>query len=174
MYEHTSLRKPIAVGTRFGRLKTTAPVDYSDHKHGGFVSCICDCGGMKERVRTASLRNGRCQSCGCLRRESAQRAASARNKGVNGTRSTDNWASYLQREHCDLCLEPLKIPADGRRAGHLEHAHSCEHSSRTIACKNCIRGVVCARCNRDISAFDRWGWPVATFWYKNRRPLLAN
>ncbi len=173
MYEHETLRKIIPIGTRFGRLTTTGPVDFSDKRpgRGGFVACVCDCGG-KRTVRTASLRNGRCQSCGCLQREAVRRLGEAKNKGIDGVRDTYRWMTYLPRERCDLCKAPLR-PAVDKRPGHLDHEHNvCAHSN-TSACKNCIRGVLCVRCNRDVGAFDRWGWPNTLLWYRDRRPLLT-
>lgn len=173
MYEHTSLRKLIEVGTRFGRLQTTAPVDFSDKRpgRGGFVACICDCG-TECIVRTASLRNGRSQSCGCLQREAVRRTAAGRNRGLQGVHDPSWWRKHLAVAYCELCNTPL-TSSSGKTLARIDHVHGlCTHSAKT-ACATCIRGVLCHTCNCALVGFDRWGWPDALVWYRDRRPLLT-
>lgn len=61
----TRNRKKDLIGERFGRLKVVA----LDHSNGNrYWLCKCDCGNQKV-VASASLLQGKTQSCGCLQRE---------------------------------------------------------------------------------------------------------
>lgn len=96
--------KPVDLtGQRFGRLIAKSPVDVRNGH--AFWVCECECG--NEIVTSAnSLRRGRTQSCGCIRREKAaeqaQFAGKARGEqmlthGASGTRLYAIWKSMRQR-----------------------------------------------------------------------------
>ena len=54
-------------GKRFGRL-VVIERDYDKSKHDAFWFCRCDCGNVISTMGNR-LRDGSCQSCGCLQRE---------------------------------------------------------------------------------------------------------
>lgn len=58
------------INERFGRLVVIAPAENRNNKTQWL--CKCDCGNEKIAT-TNSLRNGRIQSCGCLRTETARK-----------------------------------------------------------------------------------------------------
>ncbi len=170
---HSRVRKPIEVGTSFGRWTTTAPVDFSGVT--GIVPCVCTCGTQRS-VRTSSLQQGVSQSCGCLHRERSIAAGLARGKDLGRSRNMYRWRRFLPDTVCSLCSVPFAKATNegrlhGRELAQVDHLHdACGHSKQS-ACVNCVRGVVCVRCNRDVAAFDRWGWPEHLLWYRDRRPL---
>ncbi len=59
-------------GQRFGRLTVEEYVQHPKIPRKGIWKCICDCGRSK-LVRGAELKNGRIQSCGCLRSDLPRR-----------------------------------------------------------------------------------------------------
>lgn len=79
-------------GRRFGRLVV---IDQAPHKRGLVAwNCRCDCGNMT--IKTGSdLKSGRCNSCGCIRKE-------RNNHYIHGdahTRLHDIWS--LMKDRCD-------------------------------------------------------------------------
>lgn len=57
----------IEVGTRFGRLRTTGPVELrrrADNRNRAWVPVICDCG-QERTVMASNLFSGNTTSCGC-------------------------------------------------------------------------------------------------------------
>lgn len=79
-------------GRRFGRLVV---IDQAPHKRGLVAwNCLCDCGNMT--IKTGSdLKSGRCNSCGCIRKE-------RNNHYIHGdthTRLHDIWS--LMKDRCD-------------------------------------------------------------------------
>jgi hypothetical protein len=70
-------RKPIPVGTRYGRYVTTSDVYHRDDLMRGqsVVDVRCDCGTTRT-VRVTLLRGGQTKSCGCLKPEPKTRTTS--------------------------------------------------------------------------------------------------
>jgi len=90
-----SKRKPLEIGSRFGRL-----VVIGIHRVPGFGSAIqvkCDCGGLRD-VSAANLRSGNTKSCGCLFKESHT------THGMTKTRVYAIWKGMHQR-----CKNPNNI-----------------------------------------------------------------
>jgi len=58
---------PLPVGTRFGHWKVAGESFLKDASH-RVVPCVCKCG-TRQDVLVFALRNGKSQSCGCLKRE---------------------------------------------------------------------------------------------------------
>lgn len=94
----------IPVGTRYGRLVTTAlPVAASiQRRRFSVVDCRCDCG-TERAFRTKQLRSGMTRSCGCLHREvSAERVGKLRlghghSRGRRETPTLKTWHSMMSR-----------------------------------------------------------------------------
>lgn len=84
------------VGMKFGRLIvfSFSRRDKSIY----FWNCRCDCGNEKE-VRADSLKSGRSQSCGCLRKERVIETQTKHNntKGHNKTPEYNSWAAMKAR-----------------------------------------------------------------------------
>lgn len=92
----TSRLRPIAVGTRFGRLVTTGEVDRTAGRTPRWV-CICDCG-QQAAVDGAKLRGGKARSCGCVARAMLRLGPEAsRRHGSVGTREYHCWSAMIQR-----------------------------------------------------------------------------
>jgi hypothetical protein len=90
---------------RFGRLLVLKPIAHPTHSH---WQCRCDCGTIKN-IRTQLLRNGKTQSCGCLRIEHTTIASQlqvkhghARNGSISPT--WGSWRSITKR-----CYYPKNI-----------------------------------------------------------------
>ena len=70
-------------GRRFGRLTALYPTMNRD-RHGAVCwMCRCDCGNLTEAA-VPSLLNGRCKSCGCLKKENQEKIQS-RLHHIDGT-----------------------------------------------------------------------------------------
>lgn len=52
---------------RFGKLTVLAHAGKNAY-HDSLWLCLCDCGGVKEKVLYGSLVNGRTRSCGCAKK----------------------------------------------------------------------------------------------------------
>lgn len=71
---------------------------HESHKRGTkgevYYTCKCNCGNITE-VRGSSLRNGRTQSCGCLREERSIAALIERSTthGMKGTPIYNKWSN---------------------------------------------------------------------------------
>lgn len=63
-----SSRKENLIGQRFGRLIVTKRIEYIKEKHGTLWECQCDCGNITH-VLSFNLKNGKTQSCGCLKKD---------------------------------------------------------------------------------------------------------
>jgi len=91
--------KPLNVpkGTRFGKLVTQEePRSLKLEKRTvRVVSCLCDCGNIKDRVLT-HLTSGNTSTCGCAKKNSP-----ARTHGMTGTKIHQVWKRIKQR-----CLNP--------------------------------------------------------------------
>lgn len=89
------------VGQKFGRLTV---VSRGENTVQGVAqwNCICECGGTAF-ARTASLRNGNTQSCGCLHRETSARNA-RKSLTTHGMRHTAEYRIW--RGVKDRCLNP--------------------------------------------------------------------
>ena len=80
-------------GKRFGRLQVVACG--GRNQHGKLVwHCMCDCG-QSGRVVGQSLRNGKTNSCGCLRSEVT--ASASTTHGMSGTKALSIWKNMMQR-----------------------------------------------------------------------------
>lgn len=87
------------VGRRFGRLVVISAAGRCRHGKQRW-SVRCDCGAPDRVVLQASLTNGKCNSCGCYRREVMRAAATTH--GMYETRE------YVARRHMlDRCMNPL-------------------------------------------------------------------
>lgn len=78
-------------GKRFGRLLAIEYLPAAARWR-----CVCDCG-REHLVTSALLRDGRAQSCGCLRRELT--TARATRHGLHGSKAYQAWNHLRQR--CD-------------------------------------------------------------------------
>lgn len=67
-------RRPVAVGSRFGRLRVVGEPEYGLARY-PLVPCECDCGKAKH-IPQKCLKRGTTRSCGCLHRERSSEAAS--------------------------------------------------------------------------------------------------
>lgn len=80
-------------GQKFGRLlvvKLDLEKSKSNKKQISYWKCICDCG--KEKcIRTASLKNGHTQSCGCLLRDRTRETLYKGNDYLSGTKICAIW-----------------------------------------------------------------------------------
>lgn len=86
-------------GQRFGRLVALGPVGFRSGNGRRVLEwlCLCDCGEQRLSHQCV-LKNGRVQSCGCMRREAAL-YASQQGMTHGATRSPEwrSWQSMLQR-----------------------------------------------------------------------------
>ena len=86
-------RKPISIGTRFGRIVVLAPILPKAPPY--YYECSCDCGRVFTRTNRA-LR-GKSLSCGCLRVES--NLAAVVKHGLNKSSEHRIWVSMRSRCH---------------------------------------------------------------------------
>jgi len=87
------------VGARFGRLVVL--------RHARpWTFCQCDCG-QECHVPKYSLTNGRTQSCGCLRQETARKKGKNVKHGGWGTVLWDRWHGMIRR-----CTDPSAVGYD--------------------------------------------------------------
>jgi hypothetical protein len=85
------------VGMRYGRLVVVEPAPSNAKSKNKQSLCRCDCGNTKV-VTNSQLRNGKTKSCGCMKTESAMRAAKASIKhGMRGCPEYRLWQSMLNR-----------------------------------------------------------------------------
>ena len=95
-------------GLRFGRLTAISPTERRNRDGTVFWLCKCDCG--KEAVVSGNrLRRGATKSCGCIRKESLQKAHVARRKhfGCLYCGSDQHYAKGL----CRSCYNKRKYEA---------------------------------------------------------------
>lgn len=84
------------IGERFGRLVVVEFAGIAKDRQSKW-KCACDCGGYKVVAR-GSLKSGKTQSCGCLRRESeAVNRSKAKTHGMSKTATYRAWSSMIQR-----------------------------------------------------------------------------
>lgn len=82
------------VGQRFGRLLVISLHHYTyGHYH---WNTQCDCGNMHV-AQTVLLRNGKVQSCGCLKKENRQRLTHGHTAGGKQTRVHHVWCGMMSR-----------------------------------------------------------------------------
>src|SRR2546421_11793838 len=92
--------KPVAAGTRFGRLVTTQA--YPLRPATRLILCRCDCGEFKS-VPIERLRAGDTRSCGCLNNEARHKNLDRRKHGeLTGRRRYQTpeyrcWRSMIDR-----------------------------------------------------------------------------
>jgi hypothetical protein len=102
---------------RWQVLKTSRTIINSQNRKVEMVTCICDCGTIRD-VRLYALKQGKTKSCGCLQKEKASKSYvnnfTKHNHTTNNnwTREYTTWASMKQR-----CLNPKhnKYPIYGGR-----------------------------------------------------------
>ena len=99
-------RKPVAVGTRYGRL--TVLSDGVLRKKKRTVVCVCECGKRVE-VNLTNLVTGRSTSCGCYLREVNRNKAT---HGMSGSRTFRIWNLMIQR--CENKNNPAYARYGGR------------------------------------------------------------
>lgn len=118
------MKKIDLTGQRFGRLTVIEEAGHSSERIKWL--CKCDCGNITSTPTTKTLRNGRCQSCGCIERESAN----SKTHGKSSMRLFYAWNGMKQR-----CYNP--------------NAKSYQHyGHRGIA--------VCPEWRHDFQAFYDW------------------
>ena len=94
-------RKPIPVGSRFGRLIVTGWA-YTSRTGNAMCNCRCDCGREKQ-VRATSLRKGYVASCGCLGDENRKKsypkhgACCGVRRGGGRSGAYKSWTAMWQR-----------------------------------------------------------------------------
>mgnify|MGYP001610095634 CR=1 FL=1 len=84
------------IGRRFSRLTV---LEYSGSRSGKSAwSCLCDCG-QTSIATSASLIGGKVKSCGCLRRDTAEKMATTHGatRGANRTAEYTTWTTMRQR-----------------------------------------------------------------------------
>ena len=83
-------------GRRIGRLAVVAAAGrrVSGGRLHPFWRCKCDCGSTVE-VRAADLLSGNTSSCGCLRRDGAEKASYRH--GMSGSREYESWKQMKRR-----------------------------------------------------------------------------
>lgn len=87
-------------GNKFERLTVIAYAGQNKNKISHWY-CRCDCGQVR-RVCSYNLKSGITKSCGCLRRESAQKRFSTH--GLRSSSEYNTWAGMKNR-----CLNPSQI-----------------------------------------------------------------
>ena len=70
-------------GNKYGKLTVLKKDENRKTKSGSYWICQCECGNVKS-VKSSSLRRGEIQSCGCLRKEAAQKARKDYLSGLEG------------------------------------------------------------------------------------------
>lgn len=93
------------IGEKYGRLQVLADLgpNRTGHK---VVRCRCDCGSIKA-FPLGRMRNGGVKSCGCLRREMAQRTGPQHNGYRHGHATAGETPTYCSwRAMINRCLNP--------------------------------------------------------------------
>jgi hypothetical protein len=87
----------ISDGRKFGRWRIIGPATNNRHRQRR-VKALCECG-VSRVVTLTTLRSGRSQSCGCLRREAASRVCIKRNTTHGHSRSPTyrTWSHIIGR-----------------------------------------------------------------------------
>lgn len=116
-------RTMIAAGQRYGRLTVLEFLERRSRAN--FWRLRCDCG-QEHIARTALLRNGTIQSCGCLRNERvAANGRANRTHGMSGLAIYRTWTSMHTR--CYNSKEPSFARYGGRGIAVCEHWHKFEN-----------------------------------------------
>jgi hypothetical protein len=104
-----SIRHPITIGTRFGRLITTGPTQRVTGRSRYRYPVQCDCG-KTAFITSHALKSGKCLSCGCWNRELV--VERSRTHGLSRTRIYGVWLNMNHR-----CYRPIdkKFPRYGGR-----------------------------------------------------------
>jgi hypothetical protein len=87
------------VGKRFGRLVVVK--EYKSNTRESQWVCICDCGIVTKPILCSNLKRGHTQSCGCIRRERAQKRTWKVKHDLSHTRLYNIWQGMNQR-----CFNP--------------------------------------------------------------------
>ena len=82
-------------GNKYGKLTVLKKDEERKTKSGSYWICQCECGNVKS-VKSSSLRRGEIQSCGCLRKEAAQKAREKRIIDLTGQRF--GYLTVLERD----------------------------------------------------------------------------
>jgi len=93
------LRKPLAVGQRFGRLVVIEQVEP------GLYRFKCDCGNTVVKT-VGAVRNRNCRSCGCLRPEAARELMVNRHRALGHTKISYHPLTIVLRSMCFRCYNP--------------------------------------------------------------------
>jgi len=130
-------------GQRFGRLVVMSPAPPYKGKYAQW-RCICDCGNEKITI-TASLKNGRTKSCGCLSREHMSEL------GKKNIKYGDN---LVGKRFGRLVVE-LQVSEFG--GGHTRWQCRCDCGKEsTVTGSNLIRGkILSCGCYKDENASKR-------------------
>ncbi len=84
------------LGLTFGRLTVFKRVENSKHNRAQWL-CRCDCG-TRKIADGAELRNGHVQSCGCQKRDTAQKMGQRNARhGLTNTPTWQSWKAMLER-----------------------------------------------------------------------------
>jgi hypothetical protein len=87
-------------GHRFGRL-TALRRDFDNSKNGTYWICQCDCGTVKS-VPGSNLVKGLANSCGCLQRERAAKAATTHGFAPSKNKPSEYTTWRSMRNRCEL------------------------------------------------------------------------
>ena len=82
-------------GNKYGKLTVLKKDEERKTKSGSYWICQCECGNIKS-VKSSSLRRGEIQSCGCLRKEAAQKARE--NRIIDLTGQKFGYLTVLERD----------------------------------------------------------------------------
>jgi hypothetical protein len=100
-------RKSVQAGQRFNRLVLVAPAQESNN-HSQWL-CDCDCGTKNFPARLDKLKDGRVQSCGCLRTELAKDAHERRLQRLEKQRTERQAEKEALREAAPKPQPPADI-----------------------------------------------------------------
>ena len=114
------LRKPVDVGSVFGRLTVVGEL-FRDSKR-SMVDVVCDCGSLPFAVRLDGLKSGGVKSCGCLQIEAVIRNFTTH--GMTGTSAYSSWQKLRYR--CDSPKDPRWDRYGGRGISYPKHWNTFE------------------------------------------------
>lgn len=167
------------IGRQFGRL-TVVGLHHRDARHRLFYSCECECGGQKV-VQGGLLSSGNTSSCGCSRRDAADRQRlpndagvvnqiilqyerHARDRGIAWKLSRQA-ADRLVRRPCHYCGTPAgNLKKTKNHPGFPHNGIDRVDNSKAYTTKNTVPCCgLCNRVKRDMprDVFIAWAMRVA-------------
>ena len=150
-------------GQKFGKLMVIEKAGKSKHGH-LMYKCMCDCGNIKN-VRSASLRNGNTQSCGCFNKDSHII------HGMSKTPTFSTWRGMINR--CRNQNYPNYSLYGGRGIMVCERWLKFVNFFKDMGEKP--EGLTIDRKNNDLGYFkDNCRWTTRAEQSRNQRPSKRN